>query len=338
MSVIRVVQWGLGAMGSGMVKLLAGRTGVEVVGVIDKDPAKVGRDLGEVVDGVEKGVIISDNPEKVLSETNADLVLLTTGSFITQVYSQIMQSLDARCNVITIAEEMAAPEVVEKELAFEMDRLAREKGVTVVGTGINPGFVLDTLIIALSGVCCDIERIEAERVNDLSPFGQTVMETQGVGTSPAQFMEGVANGTIVGHIGFQQSITLIAKALGWDLDEIREEKEPIISKTYRETSFVKIQPGMVAGCNHRSYGYKDGKLVITLKHPQQIIPEIEGVKTGDYITIYGTPPVNLAINPEVPGGIGTIAIAVNMIPLVINSEPGLKTLADLPLASTWKKL
>ncbi len=66
-------------------------------------------------------------------------------------------------------------------------------------------------------------------------------------------------------------------------------------------------------------------------HPQQIEPEMVGQNTGDYVTIKGTPEVNLAITPEVEGGLGTIAMCVNMIPHVINANPGLKTMIDLPV-------
>ncbi|WDU84324.1 hypothetical protein PWK10_08620 [Caloramator sp. Dgby_cultured_2] len=157
------------------------------------------------------------------------------------------------------------------------------------------------------------------------------MRTQGVGTPPEEFEKGIKEGTIVGHIGFQQSIPMIADALGIEIDEVVETREPIISSVYRETPHVKVEPGMVAGCKHIAYGKKNGEVVITLEHPQQIHPHLEGVETGDYIWIEGDPNLSLSIKPETPGGIGTIAVAVNMIPHVINSEPGLKSMIDMPL-------
>jgi 4-hydroxy-tetrahydrodipicolinate reductase len=119
--------------------------------------------------------------------------------------------------------------------------------------------------------------------------------------------------------------------LGLEVDEIKHIREPIISKTYRETPYVKVKPGMVAGCRHIAIGQHKGEPVIVLEHPQQIRPELENVETGDYVNIKGTPDVNLAIKPELPGGIGTIAIAVNMIPQVITAKPGLVTMKDLPV-------
>ena len=124
---------------------------------------------------------------------------------------------------------------------------------------------------------------------------------------------------------------MIARSLGWKIDGIEQTREPIISKVERETPFVKIKPGLTAGCKHSAVGYMNGKPVITLIHPQQVHPHLENVATGDYIDIKGTPNVSFFSKPEIPGGIGTIALAVNMIPQVINSEPGLKTMVELPV-------
>ena len=143
--------------------------------------------------------------------------------------------------------------------------------------------------------------------------------------------QGLTSGAIVGHVGFRQSIMLIANALGWHIQEIVEEREPIISKVRRTTDYVDVAPGNVAGCRHTARAYADGREVILLEHPQQVCPELEGIQTGDYILIDGDPPVDLRIEPEIPGGTGTMAIAVNMIPLVMSAPSGLLTMADLPV-------
>ena len=161
-------------------------------------------------------------------------------------------------------------------------------------------------------------------------MGRPCLKTQGVGITPEAFKKGVADGSVVGHFGFPESISMIAKALGWKIDKIEQTRDPIISKVYRETQFVKIEPGLTAGCTHTAKGYMNGKPVIHLIHPQQVHPHLEDVQTGDYIEIKGEPDVNFSSGPEIPGGIGTIALAVNMIPQVVTSLPGLKTMADLP--------
>lgn len=332
MKPIRVVQWGFGAMGSGMVELMLQKQGIEVVGVIERRPEAVGKDVGEVLNlGKKLGVKVYATPEEILDKDKVDLVVHAVHSFTKHVFDGLKFILEKGINVITIAEEMSCPEAQEPELAAQLQELAVKNGVTILGTGVNPGFVLDQLIVNLSGVCHNISRIEASRVNDLSPFGKTVMETQGVGMSPEQFNAGIKDGSIVGHIGFPESVKIISDAIGLEIDKIEETREPIISNTDRETSVVKVKAGMVAGCRHICTGYSKGKEVIKLIHPQQIHPGVENVETGDYIKIEGTPNINMAIQPEIPGGIGTTAIAVNMIPLVFKATPGLKRMSDLPI-------
>lgn len=332
MSEIRVIQWGLGAMGSGMARLMESKTGLRIVGAYDQDPQKVGRDLGDFLGGVENGVKIQLPPNVGdLSLEKADLVVLATSSFTKDVAPQIEIAVKHSLNVISIAEEMAYPWAQEPELAKHIDRLAKEYGVSVLGTGINPGFVLDTLILAMTGPCLEVDHIKATRINDLSPFGPTVMQTQGVGVSVEAFEAGVQSGEIVGHVGFKESIQLIAKTLGWKLDRIEETRFPIISKVYRETEHVKVEPGYVAGCKHSAIGYVDGVPKIELIHPQQVFPHLEEIETGDYIDISGQPDIHLAIKPEIPGGLGTMAMAVNMIPQVLAARPGLLSMAELPV-------
>lgn len=332
MDKIKVILWGIGNMGGGMAKMILEKEGFEIVGGIIRNPKKDGMDLGDYLEiGRKLNVKVSTDAKKVLEETKADVVLLSIDSFVEGVFEPIKLIVSNKMNVITIAEEMAYPYKVAPYMSKEMDRLAKENGVTILGTGVNPGFVLDTLIITLTAACRSVKKIRAARINDLSPFGKTVMVEQGVGTTPEQFMKGIEDGSIYGHVGFEESIPMIADALGIEIDEVKQTREPIISKVHRETKDVVVEPGMVAGCRHCGYGLKNGEPVIILEHPQQIHPELENIETGDYIWIEGDPNINLCIKPETPGGIGTIATAVNMIPHVINAEPGLVTMKDLPI-------
>lgn len=328
---IKVLLWGLGSMGSGMGRMLAEKEGIEIVGGIASREKKSGKDLGELIGlGYELGAKATNDPQKAL-DSDVDIVLNATSSFLQDVREELELAIKSRCDVISIAEEMAYPQAGDSEFAREINELARDNDVTVLGTGINPGFVLDLLIINLSGACSSVEKIEASRVNDLSPFGPTVMKTQGVGTTVEEFEKGVKSGEIVGHIGFKESIYMVADRLGWELDKVEESREPIVSDSHRETEHVTVEPGMVAGCKHIARGYIDGEEVIVLKHPQQIHPEKAGIETGDYIKIIGDPGVDMAINPEIPGGKGTMAVTINMIPQVIKANSGLQTMADLPV-------
>ncbi|MTI66487.1 MAG: NADP-binding protein [Firmicutes bacterium] len=334
MEKVKVVIWGFGAMGSGMAKMLLNKKGVEIVGVCDRNEARVNKSLYEVL-GVErkdrKEVIINDNIDEVLTEGCCDVCLCATDSFTENAFPRLKFALERKVNVISTAEEMAYPQAKNPELSKKLDKVAKENGVSILGTGINPGLIMDLLVVCLTGCMTDVEHIEAERVNSLSPFGPAVMEEQGVGITKEEFNKGVEDGTLAGHVGFRESIKMIGDAIGWDVEKFEQQMKPIVTSVDRKSPYGFAAKGNVAGVNMTGQGYVDGEAKIDMKHPQQIEPEMEGTHTGDYIRIKGTPEVNMSIKPEVEGGLGTIAMCVNMIPQVINAQPGLKTMIDLPV-------
>lgn len=331
---IKIAIWGFGAMGSGMARMLLNKKGVDIVGVCDKAETRVGKSFFEVL-GVERGnrpeVIINGNIDEVVSEKSCDLCLVATDSFTKNAFPKLKLLLEKKVNVISTAEEMAYPKAQNPELAAELDKIAKANGVTVLGTGINPGLIMDLLVVCMTGCMIDVEHIEAKRVNSLSPFGPAVMEEQGVGITVEEFEKGVKDGTLAGHVGFSESVNMIADAIGWKVDKFEQQMKPIVTTVDRKSPYGFAKAGDVAGVNMTGQGYVNGKLKIDMIHPQQIEPEMEGTSTGDYINIKGTPAINLSNCPEVEGGLGTIAMCVNMIPHVINSRPGLKTMIDLPV-------
>lgn len=331
---IRVAIWGFGAMGGGIAKVLLEKTGVEITGVCDLHPQRVGKSIYSLL-GVERGerpdVLVSEEIDVALPERGADVCIVATDSFTRDVYPKLLRVLQRGVNVISTAEEMSYPAAKEPLLAKEIDRVAKENGVTALGTGINPGLMMDLLAICLSGCMTNVSKVTCKRVNSLSPFGPLVMQEQGVGLSLRAFEEGVRNEEIAGHVGFAESVGMIAKALGWKLDYFDQQMEPILTAVDRKSPYGFAKKGNVAGVNMTGQGYVDGEVKIDMIHPQQIEPELGGTQTGDYIALEGTPPVHMAIQPEVNGGIGTIAMCVNMIPHVINARAGLKTMIDLPV-------
>lgn len=330
---VKVILWGIGAMGSGMAKMLLDKKGVDIVGVCSRR-SHVGENLFDVVEIDPAGrapIMVTNDIDSLVKEKSADIVLISTDSFTKDSFEKVKKVAENGINVISIAEEMAFPKAQEPELAAKMDAVAKENGVTILGTGINPGFVLDLLVLALTGTCENVDYVKASRVNDLSPFGAAVMKGQGVGLTEEVFLKGVETGDVVGHVGFPESISMVAEGLGWKIGEILQTRDPIISNVARETKYVTVDPGNVAGCSHCATGEVEGEIKIVMEHPQQIHPELEGQDTGDYISIVGTPNINMQIKPEIPGGIGTIAMAVNSIPHVINARPGLKTMLDIPV-------
>jgi 4-hydroxy-tetrahydrodipicolinate reductase len=281
--------------------------------------------------GERKSVIFNPDIDEVLAEGDCDVCLCATDSFTEKAFPKLKGLLEKKVNVISTAEEMAYPWAQNPDLAEKLDEIAKENGVSILGTGINPGLIMDLLVVCLTGCMTEVEHIEAKRVNSLSPFGPAVMEEQGVGITVEEFNKGVQEGTLSGHVGFSESVRMIADAIGWKVDKFEQQMAPIVTSVDRKSPYGFAAAGDVAGVNMTGQGHVDGEVKIDMIHPQQIEPEMGGTHTGDYITIKGTPEVNMSIKPEVEGGLGTIAMCVNMIPQVINANPGLKTMIDLPV-------
>lgn len=333
MKKIKVIIWGFGAMGRGMAEMLLEKKGVQIVGVCDMNPDLEKKNFLDYLDTKteHEAVPILSNIDQILGTNKADVVLLCTDSFVKGAFEKIKKIIMSGMNCISTAEEMSYPYASEPVLSAQIDHLAKMYGVTVLGTGINPGFIMDLLVIALTGTMIDVKHIEAKRVNSLSPFGPTVMHEQGVGITIGEYHKRIMDQKLAGHVGFKESVYMISDALGVKLDGFKQQMEPIITNVDRKSKYGEALTGNLAGINMTGQGLVNGDVFIDMIHPQQIEPEMEGVSTGDFIRLEGTPNINMAITPEIEGGIGTIAMCVNMIPHVINAKPGLKTMIDLPV-------
>ena len=327
-----IILFGLGAMGQRMARLAASRD-YRINAAIDPDPAKAGQPLGRVV-GLEDamlGPLVTADANAALAQSPRATVLHATGSFLREIAGQVELCLSHGHDVISIAEEMTLPAAADPELAERLDAHATRYGARVMGTGVNPGFAMDVLALALTIPMGRVDHLHLRRTNDLSDFGPTVLRGQGVGLSPEAFEEGLRSGAVVGHVGFPQSIGLIGRHLGWRIDRITETRAPILSTVARETPHMRIDAGQVAGCLHSASAYRDGQEVMRLEHPQQIRPEAEGQRTSDMVSIRGDHRIEMTIAPEIPGGAGTAAAAVNAVAHLRHAAPGLVHLTDLPL-------
>ncbi|MCI5722262.1 MAG: dihydrodipicolinate reductase, partial [Firmicutes bacterium] len=265
---VKVILWGLGAMGGGIGKMLTKKQGVDIVGAIDIG-AKLGKSLYEVVPGIERGDredVIVGTAEEVIQPGAADIVVVCTDSFTSKVYDKLVYVMERGMNVITSAEEMAYPQAQEPELAKKLDEIAKANGVTVLGTGINPGLIMDLLVILWTGACETVDHIVSRRVNSLSPFGPAVMEEQGIGVEVADFMERKANGTMAGHVGFAESVGMICDALGWELEKFEQDMEPIVTDVDRKSPYGFAAAGQVAGVAMKGWGTVDGEVKIEMDH------------------------------------------------------------------------
>ena len=328
---LRTVHIGLGHMGAEIARLVHRRDDMEIVGGVDVAPDKVAADLGEVI-GLQNrlNIAVAGTIEAALSETQADVAIQATGSYLPQVYPQLVQLVESGLHVVSTCEELAYPAWQYPELAAELDRLARQRGVAVLGTGVNPGFVMDRLPVALSGVCQEVRSVRVTRVVDAARRRLPLQQKTGAGLTAAEF-EARVQAKAIRHVGLPESIALIAKALGWTLDDIQETIEPVIAQRPLASEFITVAPGQVAGLHQVGRGLVGGREVITL----DLWMTLQAENPRDEVQIAGIPPMHMVIGNGTHGDRATVAAMVNAIPLVAAASPGLKTVLDLPAAAGW---
>ncbi len=328
---IRVVCYGVGAVGARIAKFLLTKQGVQIVGAIDIAKDKIGKDLSQVLETNRKlGVLISDDVDSVMKKACCDVVIHATSSHLKDVYSQIAPLATYGVNVISTCEELAYPYISEPELANKLEALGLKYAMSFLGTGINPGFLMDTLIISLTGVCQKLDKIKAERVMNAATRRVPFQKKVGAGLTLTDFKRKMASKEITGHVGLEQSIGMVAAALRWKLDKIQvEQAEPVIAREEVGSETITVKKGQVAGLRQIARGVMNRKNLITLDFQAYI-----GAKQEfDAITIDGVPPVHQRISPCVHGDTATVAMIVNSIPKIMNAPPGLLTMKDLPVPS-----
>jgi 4-hydroxy-tetrahydrodipicolinate reductase len=299
-----------------------------LVGAVDIDRDKVGRDVADLLDGTvaPTGVVVSDEAEQVLNETDPDVVLHTTTSFLTGVSEQLTQCMENGADVVSSTEELSFPYDRHSEQAKHLDLIARETGQTHVGTGVNPGYAMDTLPLAATGVCTEVNAVHVERVVDAGERRGPLQDKVGAGISPEAFAEKKAAGGF-GHIGLRESLLMVAAGLGWSVDDIEETLEPVTADRAIETGHRSVAPGEVAGIHHAAVGVIDGHELLTLDLKMYVGAE----NPQDTVQIDGEPPIDLTVRGGIFGDTATVAMLVNMVPLARDAEAGLQTMADLPV-------
>lgn len=326
---VKAVQYGCGPVGLGVVRFALQRRDIEIVGAIDIDKGLAGHDLGEVAGLNRKlGISISDDADAILSQTKPDVVFLTTSSSLKVVYQQVKRCVGAGANVVSSCEELAYPYRKEPQISAEIDKIAKANNVTVLATGVNPGFVMDTWPLFMTGVCQQVKRIKAVRIQDASTRRGPFQKKIGAGHTLEEFKELAASGT-VRHVGLAESIAMIASGLGWELDEITDSVEPIVANARVETNFVTVEPGQVAGVRQVGRGIRAAEELVTLEFEASVgAPE-----SYDAVYITGNPNMEVIIKGGVHGDIATAAILVNSARQAIDAPPGLTTMKDLPVVS-----
>ena len=332
MKSIRVIQYGLGPIGCATARAAMKKEGVRVVGAIDVDPDKAGKDLGDILGLADRlGITVSSDASGVFRKARAQVALHTTRSFFKDVYDQLELAAKFGVNVVSSTEELFFPELRNPVLAKKLDRIAKRHGATILGTGVNPGFVMDTLALVLSGVCTDVRGIRITRRVNASTRRMPLQRKVGAGMKPDEFRRLVKEGKL-GHIGLLESMYFIAKALGWRLTRHTEKIEPVLAETPQQTQFFTVAAGDVAGIMHTCSGFAGGRKVIDM----DLRMFVGAGDPIDSVEIDGTPPLTLNISGGVAGDVATVATLVNGIPRVLEGSPGLKTMLDLPIPRAFR--
>lgn len=326
MDKIKVIQIGLGPLGQKMVKYLAERSATfQLAGAVDKNPELAGKKI-ETVCGLENKfhTTVKGSLAEALAEAQADAVLLTTVSDLKRIAGQIEEIVAHNLPVVSTCEELSFPWKTAPALARRIDAAARRKGVAVLGTGVNPGFLMDFLPLAFTAVCQDVKRIRVARIQNAAfrrlPFQKKI----GAGLTRAEFEARRKNGALR-HVGLTESMHMIAARMGWKLTKVQDILTPIIAQHEIKTSQMTIRKGMPAGVQQIGRAFEKDKLRIEL-----IFRASVGEKDPqDVVDIDGNPPIVSVVKGGINGDVATCAITINAVAQIIHAAPGLHTMADI---------
>jgi hypothetical protein len=328
---IRLLQCGLGPLGLMTLRYLYARKGFEVVAAVDKSPDLIGKDLGDLLNEASaKGIVVSADLGAAIRETQPDVCLLMTVSDLARIEGQIAEVLKNGSNVVSTCEELAFPWERDAEIASRIDKLARENGKAVLGTGVNPGFLMDFLPQTLTGLCHHVETVLVERHQDASNRRLPFQRKIGAGLTVEAFQQRYREGSLR-HVGLEESIHLIAARLGWKLDKTEDIIEPIIATEEWKSEHLTVAVGEALGVKQTGRGFRNGKVVITLDF--QAAVGLQNPK--DRIVIEGEPRIDSTITGGVQGDIATCSLALNTCSSILRATPGLHNMASLPGVSWY---
>jgi 4-hydroxy-tetrahydrodipicolinate reductase len=332
MKKIKVIQFGLGPIGIESLKLAAEQSWLEVTGGVDIDPAKIGKTLSELTGLTAlRGATVFASLEALFAAIGEpEVVLHTAGSNAAASFAQMKPALERGISVASTCEELIFPALKTPGPATEYDHLCQRSGARIAATGVNPGFVMDILPICLTGVSRDVKSIYVERVVNASTRRQPLQAKIGSGQNPVDFRARFAAGK-AGHAGFQQSVALLAHAMGWQIDEIRESCEPVVATSRVVTKFFDVKPGQSVGIHQKCVGLSGGETRIKL----DLQMYLDAPLPHDAIVIKGRPDLNLVLNGGVAGDDATVAALINIIPRLLAAAPGVRLMTELAVPA-WQ--
>ena len=324
MNRIRIAQYGLGPIGLETLKTANERSWAEVVAGVDIDPAKKGRSLGDLIGDASLNVPVTES-----LETDVDVVSHTTGSRVSGVMSQLRTLIEKGCNIVSTCEELSYP--LDAAARAELDELAIRHGVSVVGTGVNPGFAMDKLPLTVSAVCRTVRSIEVIRIVDASRRREPLQRKVGAGKTEEEFHAAVEAGTLK-HMGLVESLHLLADGLGLELEHVTDELlEPVMAGAPVTTQYLQVEAGKVAGVHQRVEARSKSGVELSL----DLRMYVGANDPVDRVIIKGTPDLDVRIDGGIHGDVATAAMVVNLMPRVVAARPGFLPMDDLPVS--WRE-
>lgn len=332
MDKIRVVVVGMGPIGLGCAQAIHIDDNLQLVGITDIDPAKIGNSI--VLDQIVAhghsqghGLHATTRIEEAVGN-GADVAILTTTSDFAVAAKTIRQLLSCDLAVISSCEQMSWPWYRHAVLADQIDAEAKIAGRAVLGTGVNPGFIMDSLAVTISSMLRRVTRVHCVRRVDASLRRRSLQAKIGATMTKDQFNQ-LAREQNIGHRGLAESVVLLAAGLNHHVGpkSVAETLEPCLADRPIDSALGLIEPGQVAGIHNRGR-WQNNTLAIELDLAMAVGLD----DTRDTITLDG--PVNITVN--IPGGASgdsaTIASLVNHIYIIQEADPGLRTMLDLPIA------
>ncbi len=330
---LKIIHIGLGPIGTGIAKMVLAKEGLKVVGACDPALEKANRDLGDVLSlGRKLRIRVAGDPVKFIRAAKADVAVVSTTSSAKVVKATIEALINRGINVVTTCEELAYPVPANARVFRDLDALARKKKVSVLGTGVNPGFAMDALALILTAPCENVSRVSVTRIVDAGTRRLPLQRKVGAGLSLAQFSRAKAEGT-VRHVGLPESVHMIADSLGFKIERVEETLEPAIAPRDLNTDYLRIAAGTAAGIKQSARGYAKSGLVVSLDLHMYVGAD----SPRDHIVIDGSPSMDMTVKGGIAGDIATAAISVNAIPKVMSARPGVVTMRDIPLVHCFNR-
>jgi 4-hydroxy-tetrahydrodipicolinate reductase len=337
---LRVILWGLGALGTQIMKSFqAGVPDIRVVGVVDHAPSMAGKQLAAVspeAKALGLDLTVAPTLDACLAGLRepADAVYHMTESVLDAIEDQMIAALDRGLNVISASEAMFHPALRFPAIAGRLDAAAKRNGVSITGCGINPGFVFDSLVLALARVTTAVKSVRISRCIDVTGTGAHDIDHVGYGLTPEEFRAKIASGRIVGHMGMPESIAAIGERLAMPIDRIEERwdietaKFPVDSGT---DALGILPPGRVIGITQFGSGFSGADETISMKLAMYYRPEKFGLAEADDITIDGSHRVHATLAPAAVSIQGAALMIINATADIVAAGPGLHNVLDFSM-------